>query len=173
LAAVLVLLVVWLVGGYFVVVHPKVEKPTHADAIVVLGSVHQNGRLVKGDELADSGLADNLVLSVGASDTKAMKTYACNRPIPHVKVYCFTPDPGTTRGEAEELHRLAAAHGWKKIIVVTSTYHVSRARYIFRRCFAGTIEMVPATKGISLADWAYQYLYQTGGYLRALTQSGC
>jgi uncharacterized SAM-binding protein YcdF (DUF218 family) len=173
LISLLALLLVWLVGGYFVIVHPKVNRPTHADAIVVLGSVHANGRLTTGFDLANAGLADNMVISVGVTDTKAMKQYACNRNIPKVTIYCFTPDPGTTRGEAEQLRRLASAHGWKKIIVVTSTYHVSRARFVFRRCFAGTIEMVAARKGIGLAQWAYQYVYQSVGYIKAFTQSGC
>lgn len=172
-AALVVALVVWLVGGYFVVVHPQTEKPTKADAVVVLGSVHANHRLDVGFDLIAKGLAPNMVVSVGATDTKAMRSYACNRAIPNVTIFCFTPDPGTTRGEAEELQRLTVQHGWKKVIVVTSTYHVSRARYIFGRCFHGTIEMVAARHGIGFSTWAFQYLYQTGAYLKAFTESGC
>ncbi|MCW2538305.1 MAG: hypothetical protein JWN95_30 [Frankiales bacterium] len=166
-------MLVWLVGGYFVVVHPKLNQPTHADAIVVLGSVHQNGRLPLGFELANGGLADNLVLSVGASDVAAMNRDSCHRSIAHVTITCFTPDPATTRGEAEMVRRLAAEHGWTKVIVITSTYHISRARYIVGRCFDGAVEMVAAKHGIGLRTWAYQYVYQSVGYLKAFTQSGC
>jgi uncharacterized SAM-binding protein YcdF (DUF218 family) len=164
----------WLVGGYFVVVHPRVNTPTRADAVIVLGGVHNDGRLQIGIELAEQGLSDNLVLSVGASDVAAMNTYACGDFYPKVTVTCFVPSPATTQGEAQELRRLARQHGWKTVIVVTSTYHVSRARFIFDRCFDGRIEMVAAHKGgISLHTWAYQYLYQTAGYLKAFTHTGC
>jgi uncharacterized SAM-binding protein YcdF (DUF218 family) len=149
------------------------DNPEHADAIVVLGSVHHNGRLNIGFDLTTAGVADNLLLSVGASDVEAMNRYACNRVIPHVQITCFTPDPATTRGEAELLHRLAAEHGWRKVIVVTSTYHVSRARYIFDRCLNGSVEMVAARRGIGVRTWAYEYVYQTLGYLKAFTESGC
>jgi uncharacterized SAM-binding protein YcdF (DUF218 family) len=174
IAAFVAVVLVWLIGGYFVIVSPKVNQPTHADAVVVLGSVHVNGRLQEGLELVNQGLADNLVLSVGPSDYQAMRGYACNGQDTDAKVICFTPDPSTTRGEAEEVHRLAEQNGWKKIIVVTSTFHVSRARYIFGRCFDGSIEMVgTSTGGISLGTWAYEYLYQTAGYLKAFAESGC
>jgi uncharacterized SAM-binding protein YcdF (DUF218 family) len=171
---VLALVLVWAVGGYFVVVHPKTNTPTHADAVIVLGSVHVNGRLQVGFDLIDKGLADNMVISVGATDTQAMRAYACSYKVPNVTITCFTPVPGTTRGEAEEVARLTQAHGWKKVIVVTSTYHVSRARFIFGRCFKGTIEMVKADRGgIGVQTWAYQYLYQSLGYVKAFTESGC
>ena len=173
LAAFVALVLVWLIGGWFVVVHPDTDRPTRADAVVVLGSVHVDGRLELGLQLVDEGLAPNLVLSVSAPDLPAMDTYACNRSTAAVTVTCFVPNPGTTRGEAEELRRLAQQHNWKTIIVVTSTYHVSRARYIFGRCFSGRIEMVAADRGIGPATWAYQYLYQSAGYVKAFLESGC
>ena len=79
-----------------------------------------------------------------------------------VSVTCFTPNPATTQGEAQEIRRLAAAQHWNTIIVVTSTYHVSRARMIIERCFDGRLEVVAARTHISLLDWAYQFAYQTG-----------
>jgi uncharacterized SAM-binding protein YcdF (DUF218 family) len=90
-----------------------------------------------------------------------------------VSVTCFTPNPATTQGEAQNIRRLAAAKHWNTIIVVTSTYHVSRARMIIRRCFDGTLEVVAARTHISLLDWAYQFAYQTGGYLKAAISRGC
>ena len=49
------------------------------------------------------------------------------------EVLSVVPEPSTTRGEAREVARLAAERGWQRIFVVTSSYHVPRARLIFRR----------------------------------------
>jgi len=71
------------------------------------------------------------------------------------------------------MRRLAQQHNWTSIVVVTSTYHVSRARMIFQRCFSGKLYMAAARRGIGPATWIYQYLYQTGAYIKAVLQSGC
>lgn len=68
---------------------------------------------------------------------------------------------------------LARQHGWTSVGVVTSTYHVSRARIIFDRCLDGRLYVVAARHGISVFTWAYQYLYQTGAYVKAALQSDC
>ena len=86
---------------------------------------------------------------------------------------CFQPDPTTTRGEAEEIGRLARQHHWHSVIVVTSTYHVSRARLIVERCMPGTVLMVAAPGKPSLEGWGYQFLYQTGGFAKALLHPSC
>jgi uncharacterized SAM-binding protein YcdF (DUF218 family) len=172
-AVIAALALIWLVGGYFVVVHPKLNHPTRADAVVVLGPPRVDGRFAKGVSLVKAGLAPNLVVSVGALDTKARHAQTCDGTISGVTIYCFIPDPATTRGEAEELRRLARQHGWTKLIVVTSTYHISRARFVFDRCFSTQIEMVSTGAKIGFTTWAYQYLYQSVGYLKAFTQSGC
>ena len=43
-----------------------------------------------------------------------------------------------TASEAVTLRELAQAHGWRRVIVVTSTYHLRRARFAFRREVSGT-----------------------------------
>src|SRR5205823_5133085 len=42
------------------------------------------------------------------------------------RVLCFVPQPYSTRGEARAIARLAVQHGWRRVIVVTSTFHVTR-----------------------------------------------
>ena len=168
----LALVVTWLVAGYLVFVDPKVSHPTHADAVVVLGSPVNNGRLDAALKLVHDGVSTNLVISLN-SPKQWQARNVCQQPPAGVAVTCFNPSPSTTRGEAEEVHRLVARHGWRNIVVVTSTYHVSRARMIFRRCFDGTLQMVAARRGISLRDWAYQYFYQSAAYVKAALQSGC
>jgi hypothetical protein len=51
----------------------------------------------------------------------------------HPEVVAVVPEPSTTRGEARAVSGLAADRGWREILVVTSTYHLPRARLIFRR----------------------------------------
>jgi uncharacterized SAM-binding protein YcdF (DUF218 family) len=88
-------------------------------------------------------------------------------------LHCFSPDPFTTKGEGRELRRLAAQYGWTTVIVVTSVPHISRARYILEQCFDGDLIMAASPAELSFPDWAFQYLYQTAGYVRAVLQPGC
>jgi hypothetical protein len=68
---------------------------------------------------------------------------------------------------------LAQQHGWRTVIVVTFLPHISRARFILEQCFTGDLVMVPSPADISVPAWAFQYVYQTAGYLRAVAQPGC
>jgi uncharacterized SAM-binding protein YcdF (DUF218 family) len=97
----------------------------------------------------------------------------CTAPQEGFNVTCFQPHPATTRGEAEQVRDLARQHGRTSVVVVTSTYHVSRARMIFQRCLDGRLFVVAARRDISVFTWVYQYLYQTGAYVKAVLQPGC
>ena len=68
---------------------------------------------------------------------------------------------------------MAAQYGWRTVIVVTFRPHISRARFILEHCFDGELVMVASPAHISLLSWAYQYVYQTAGYLRAALQPEC
>jgi uncharacterized SAM-binding protein YcdF (DUF218 family) len=171
-AAVLALLLVWLAGCFLLVVHPSVNRPVHSDAILVLGSPSVDGRLEEGLRLAAAGYADTLVISIGWAKGR-QRIAACADDDPRYRVICFQPSPPTTRGEAEELGRLARAQHWKSVLVVTSTYHVSRARLIVGRCMPGTVRMVDTPARPSLEGWAYQFAYQTGGFAKALVHPSC
>jgi uncharacterized SAM-binding protein YcdF (DUF218 family) len=164
-------LCVWLLGGYFIVVHPAHDRPTKADAIVVLGPPKAQNRFAQALQLAEQGYASNLVVSVNLSvpDIKRM----CANPPDGLHMFCFNPSPATTRGEAREIKALAEANGWHRVIVMTSAYHISRARMIVQRCYSGDLEMVEARGHISPRQWAYQYLYQTAGYTKAFLLPRC
>jgi len=100
-----------------------------ADAIVVLGG--RPNRLPVGLRLLREGEGRVLIVfnATGSGDEE------------HLYV---RPDPYTTRGEARAVAKLAREHGWRSIVVVTSTYHVPRARLIFRRAFDGELRMASA-----------------------------
>ena len=58
-------------------------------------------------------------------------------------VACFSPEPATTSGEAVWIADEAAAQDWGRLVVVTSDYHVTRARVLVERCVA---RLSPATE---------------------------
>ena len=153
-------------------VNPAIAEPlTRADAVVVLGGTPYK-RFEYGIELAERGLAPEVVISnsVGAEDARMQRI--CATPT-SVELTCFLPDPWTTRGEAQEIRTLAEQRGWKSIIVVTTKAHISRARYILGRCFGGDIMMTDYPENLSLVDHVTGWIYQTAGWVRALTQRGC
>ena len=167
-----VIVVAWLIACYLIVVDPTVNRATRADAVFVLGPPTEDGRLETGLRLINQGYARNLVISLNSPNQRPANA-ACAQPPAGVSVSCFAPHPATTQGEAQHIRRLAAAQHWNTVIVVTSTCHLSRARMIIKRCFDGRLEVLAARSHISPLGWAYQFAYQTGGYLKAAISRGC
>jgi uncharacterized SAM-binding protein YcdF (DUF218 family) len=115
---------------------------TRADAVIVL-SGSRFERLPKALQIMRRGVSPVLVISDGRDPRWHQANRLCAG---HggFRTICFRPRPYSTRGEAREIARLARSRGWRTIVVVSSTYHVRRARMIFRRCFSGRVEMVGA-----------------------------
>jgi uncharacterized SAM-binding protein YcdF (DUF218 family) len=168
--AVVVVLALWAGLLYQVVQNPAVATPTKADAVVVLGPATAD-RVTEAVALMDHGLAHTLVISNARGHAKA--DALCHNPPTGWTVICFVPEPDTTRGEAEHIRGLVAAQGWSTLIVVTSRYHVSRARLIVKRCFNGQLEVVAAPEDVTFVQWVYQYAYQSLGYIRAALHPRC
>jgi uncharacterized SAM-binding protein YcdF (DUF218 family) len=169
---VLALGLLWLTACFLVVAEPSVDRPAHSDAILVLGPPLVDGRLDQALRLAAGGYARTVVISIGW-DKGRQRIPACANDNPAYQVICFQPRPPTTRGEAEELGTLARSHHWTSVLVVTSRYHVSRARVIVRRCMPGKVRMVGARSDMTLGDWAYQFAYQSGGFAKAFLHRDC
>jgi len=170
--AVLALVLLWLAACFLVVAEPTVNEPARADAIVVLGPPLVDGRLPTAFALAREHYANLVVISIGWPKGR-QRIPACTQPPAGITVECFQPDPGTTRGEAEHIGALARARHWHSVLVVTSKYHVSRARLIVGRCVPGTVRLVAAPGTPSTSGWLYQFAYQTGGFAKALLHQGC
>ncbi len=166
------LLVAAVIAGLPVYVRPQVDRLRHADAIMILGGPNYH-RYTYGLQLGNQGWAPNVVVSNPHGADDIWLTKFCATPQDRFQLKCFTPTPTTTRGEGQELRRLASAYGWRTIIVVTLLPHISRARFILGKCFDGDLIMVPIPNRMSLPIWAFQYVYQTAGYARALVQPGC
>ena len=166
------LLIAAVIGGLPVYVRPQIDQLRHADAILILGGRYYH-RYPYGFDLGAQGWAPNVVVSNPNGTDDPWLTEYCAAPHPAFHLYCFVPDPPTTQGEARELRRLASEHGWRTVIVVTFRPHISRARYILEQCFDGDLVMVASPPNISIPSWAFEYVYQTIGYLRAVLQPGC
>ena len=163
---------IWLVGGYFVVVHPVTNRLEPADAIVVLGPPDVDGRAQWALQLARDGYAPVVAISVESALQRAVKS-ACELHTSQLSVMCFQANPETTQGESRQIRSYADRYNWKRIIVITSSYHISRARMIVERCFHGRVMMTAPSVSHSVPQMAYQYVYQTFGYLKAFIDTKC
>lgn len=171
-ASLSLLVVIAVIAGLPVYVRPQIDPLRHADAILVIGGFGDD-RYRLGADLSEAGWAPNLVVSNPVGAGYVWTQNYCDTPPAGVTVHCFNPVPPTTKGEGRELRRLAQQYGWRTVVVVTFRPHISRARYILEQCFDGDLIMVSSSPPISIARWAYEYIYQTAGYVRAELQPQC
>ncbi len=141
LIPIVVVFVGWLVPAIALFGLHHGDKPVKADAVFVLSG--SSTRLPVGLRLIRQGYAPLLVISKSGPSASALEQRACAHRL-DVKVLCVQADPYSTVGEAEELGRLARERHWSAVDVVTSSYHVVRARTIVRRCFRGTLRVIGA-----------------------------
>jgi uncharacterized SAM-binding protein YcdF (DUF218 family) len=176
LVAVAMLVGLWLVVCAVLFVWPPANSgaPAHADVVVVL-SGGLNRRLDPALKLVQRGVAPVLAISSPFDDprwTKARRLCRGQEGPTRFDVLCFQAVPFNTRGEARTVARLARAHGWTRVVVVTSTYHVTRARMLFRRCYHGRLWMVGTA-----AQWRRlprEWLYESGKLLvQTIAERGC
>jgi uncharacterized SAM-binding protein YcdF (DUF218 family) len=137
----------------------------HADAVVVLGGPGPRWQIAL--ELAREHAAPVMLVSVPSVQ------WNCPRnDLPGTQIECFHPDPDDTRGEARFAASTARANGWHSMIVISSVPQATRARLRFKRCFSGTVYVVPAKP--DLGTWAYEVVYEWGALAKALIwQRGC
>ena len=111
-----------------------------------------------GFELGMQAWAPMVVVSNPHGADDAWLTDYCATPHPGFDLECFVPDPPTTKGEGQELRRLAEQYGWRTVIVVAFRPHISRARFILEQCFTGDLVMVASPADISAPTWAFQFV---------------
>ena len=117
---------------------PFADDDPRTDAIVVLAG--SRTRLPVALDLLAHGRARTLAVSRDPRDRARVRL--CRSPPAHV--VCFSAQPYSTRGEARAAAALARTRGWRSLAVVTSRFHLFRARLIFRRCTDARLELVPA-----------------------------
>ena len=139
--AVVVVALQYAVGAVLFLAFPDTELEGGVDAVVVLAG--SDSRLRVAQELMEDGAARVLVVSddQGTDDEDPERAEFCalgRHPYP---VVCRRPDPYSTRGEARLAARLAAGRGWDAVAVVTSRFHLFRARKLFDRCTDAALVM--------------------------------
>ena len=147
------------IDRYFV--HPRVDAPGRADAIIVLAG-SPSDRLPAALDLLRQRVAPTLALSTPEGSSNDRTSALC----PGGGVVCFVPTPDNTRGEAAAIGRLVAEHGWQRIVVVTSRDHISRARLLITRCTDVDVAMVASDDHRVRAG---RIMHELGGYLTAHT----
>ncbi|MGA1827811.1 hypothetical protein [Microbacterium sp.] len=189
---------VWLVAlaGLPLYVFPPVDEVPPSATVLVLGPPMQ-ARVDLAERLRDEGLAERIVVSVQASGGQTAQDLAICQD---EGVTCAVADPSTTRGEvllanqganqregadqvaneganqganqvADPITNGAAAGAAPPVIVVTSTPLVARTRYIFAKCYPGEVTVVAAGQPATLSAWAYQYVYQSLAFVKAMLEA--
>jgi uncharacterized SAM-binding protein YcdF (DUF218 family) len=170
-----VLVGAWLVLCAVLFIWPRTsEAPPKADVVVVL-SGGQNSRLDPALALMRRRIAPILAISSAFQDEnwkKAQRLCRGELGPTRYEVLCFTAKPYSTRGEARTVAALAREQGWKRVVVVTSAFHVTRTRMLFRRCYDGKLWVV----GTKSPWWRLpeEWVNETGKLAVQLTlQRGC
>lgn len=123
---------------------------------MVVLSGGRNSRLDPALELMRRRVAPLLVISGSGLDRKWQKARRlCRDGTRDFRVLCFDPKPYSTRGESEEIARLARSRHWRQVDVVTSDYHVFRARLIIGRCYHGGLAVIGTDYGWRTAALAW------------------
>jgi uncharacterized SAM-binding protein YcdF (DUF218 family) len=134
-------------GVWLFLLRPQDPLPSRADAIVVLAGSPQ--RLPVALDLVGAGIARTLVVSEDSAANDGERYALCHGATPkRYTLICRKASPFSTRGEAELIGRLASSHGWRSLVVVTSRYHMYRAKRLIDRCTTATVAM-RATDGDS------------------------
>jgi uncharacterized SAM-binding protein YcdF (DUF218 family) len=144
LLALAALVVAWLAACLVLFVWSpwRGRAPAHADAIVVLSGSKR--RLPPALALIRRGVAPVLALSTvqRTPHWRAAEQLCAKRTYAGASVLCFTAVPFSTQGEAQTIGRLARSRKWQSIVVVTSTFHVTRAHLLFSRCYHGRLTVL-------------------------------
>jgi uncharacterized SAM-binding protein YcdF (DUF218 family) len=141
-------------------VWPAQGMPPQVSAIVMLAG--PGDRTPAALRLAREHRAPFLVVSRGWQGYGG----PCPSAVPGVKLICFEPDPGNTRGEAEAIGRLAKQYHWNSVVLVTTPSQDTRARIMVERCFGGSTYVVTAP--LSPGAWPYEIAYGWGALVKAL-----
>ncbi len=115
------------------------DRVAKADAVMVLAGEKQ--RLPIALELVERGVAPVLVISDGLDPRWTQANRLCRFGDP-ARIVCLRPEPYSTRGEARLAARLASERGWDSLVVVSSRFHLLRARMLFERCLDGRLDLV-------------------------------
>ncbi len=143
-----------------------------SDAIVVFVG-GKGERLEVVQRLLDAGVAPNVVIPNGLSPGSAEANRLCLDEA-RAEVFCPELPDGDTRSEARLIGRIATENGWRRLVLVTSDYHVERARLRLGRCFDGKVEAVAADSDLGGGERMGKLIHELFGHVEArVVQRGC
>lgn len=152
LLALAALIAVWLLfyGGRYLQHEDPLQK---ADAIFVLAGTRAE-RPLEAVDLYKEGYAPVVVLSPGRpeagefllrergvrfpSEVELERDALVQLGLPPAAILATRGSVDNTAQEATLLRAMVKAHGWRRVIIVTSKYHTRRAAFAFRRGLEGT-----------------------------------
>jgi len=160
-------IIVAIVGGTTVAlfVWPAGDRVANPDAVVLFVG-GRGERLTTALELIELHGTDALVIPNGTVPTWPEANRLCHQPQPF-RVFCPIPRPDTTRGEARAIAQLAEQQRWDRLAMVSSDYHISRARLLLSRCFDGELAVERADSGLGLFDRSVRIGHEWIGFTRA------
>jgi uncharacterized SAM-binding protein YcdF (DUF218 family) len=159
------------------------ETPQVSDVIVILSDDNYGAdRAARAAQLFKSGMAPRVLASgrllrpyAGIAELMEHDLKALG--VPANAIVPVTHRATNTREEAIADSQAIAAHGWKKVLLVTSNYHTRRANYIFERALPPGTEL----RVVSAPDSEYdpnnwwqtrnglkRFLYESAGYVVAM-----
>jgi uncharacterized SAM-binding protein YcdF (DUF218 family) len=175
LLALAALAVVWLLfyGGRYLQHEDPLQK---ADAIFVLAGTRAE-RPLEAIDLYKEGYAPLVVLSPGRPETGELlfrqrgirfpseidleREALVQSGIPPAAILAAAGVVDNTAQEADLLRAMVTAHGWRRVIVVTSKYHTRRAAFAFRRGLEGTgAQVVMRASRYDPSDPAHWWRYR-------------
>lgn len=166
------LFVLWLTDQWLL----RPDRTEHGRADAALVMVGGRGERVEAmTQLLADGVVEHLVIM--AADTSESNTFRriCDAGLPGpAELHCLDGGGGAdTRTEARRLSLYATEQGWDHVIVVTSSYHLTRSRLLVERCFDGRVDGFAATPDSSPAVWFGQVLHEWGGLVESQVRRGC
>ncbi len=126
-------------AGRFLIVEDRVER---GDVIVVLSGGRRDERVRQAAVLYREGYAPLVMLSggeemAGISIPELQRRQALALGIP-ASAFLFEGASTSTLEQAQMLRPILEGRRARRAIVVTSSYHTRRTRYLFRRVFQGS-----------------------------------
>jgi uncharacterized SAM-binding protein YcdF (DUF218 family) len=168
-AGLAVAVLVALTGKLFVWPTPTGKPPRTASAVVLLAGGNRD-RLSKAMALMHAGIAPKLFIFDGKDPGWLAANALCGTTQTDLNgvgftVTCPEAKPNTTRGEAEWARAEYRDNHWNRVVVVTSRYHLTRARLDMDRCLGSGFIMSSSTSHDALVTKANHVLHEWTGWL--------
>ena len=161
-----------------------IDRNATADAVVVLGGYVSGGdeeltgidasgafdRILTGIELVRTGKADRLYVGGGMYRSNDGRKSEFSVIEPWIKRWDLTDvpigmlgDAGNTYGESQAVKKLMNEHGWSKIFLVTTAWHMPRAQAVFESSGVRVIPVGCDFRSIPKGKGKLQFLPKSGG----------